>query len=149
MIVSTTLAIASCSLLTRALYFLLSLIIARHASEIAREQAAVNNKSLANEYMKYQKTWEEVMASETPPPAAKAPVEVLMAQIDPELKAAQDVRERGSRRKGWVPSFALVAQAPPNHSATGVVGRGYESVTSCDEPSCDRGVCDVMSLAVS
>lgn len=94
------LAIASSQLLTRAFYSLLSLTIARHASEIAREQAAVNNMSLANEYMKYQKTWEEVMASETPPPAVKAPVEVLMAQIDPELKAAQDVRRGGGEGMG-------------------------------------------------
>jgi hypothetical protein len=38
-----------------------SLATRRHASEIAREQEAVNENNLANEYMKYQKTWEEVM----------------------------------------------------------------------------------------
>jgi len=61
-----------------------------HANELAREQTAVNENKLANEYMNYQKTWEEVLASETPPPVKKPPTEVLMAQLDPELKAAQE-----------------------------------------------------------
>ena len=62
----------------------------RSARDLANEQALVNDMRLADEYMKVQKTWEEVLASDTPPPPEEVDEEVLKARIDPEARAAQE-----------------------------------------------------------
>lgn len=69
----------------------------RHARELEKEHVAVNENHLANEYMKVQKTWEEVMASEVSPPPRRTDAEELKARMAPEMRAAQEAAMEHAR----------------------------------------------------
>ena len=72
----------------------------------------MNDVRLSHEYMRHQKTWEELVASDTPPPTQRAPAEVLAARMEPEMRAAQEVRGLGVH----APSLEV--------QGSGVEGRG-------------------------
>ena len=73
-----------------------------HAADLQREQQLVNDKQLSLEYMRYQKTWDEVMEeggkeAEAERMRRRKSVDERLAEMDDDMRAANDAAMDAAR----------------------------------------------------